>query len=218
MTIVPPADGVKPELKLISEENPRCARCDSTDLAPVKQMFVKRRQAMVQIYLCRSCGSQHTAATWNKYSAPEATIRYAISLKRRGYTTNEIVEACRKRDNTTGYSYHTIINWVHTFAPDLKLRNGSGSDARAMAAAIRKLVGVETLAREMHVSPTKVERLLANIDEYTKSPLSVKLRYEARVAGRLARDLVLLAERAEKLQGRLQKKGKATRDKNKFWK
>jgi len=193
------------ELRLITDPDPQCQRCGARNVVPLKRSLSKKRKALVQAYLCKACGSSYTAGTWKGLSATKATIEYAIALKCKGYTLDEIAKVCGRREGTT-YSYHTVLHWIRRLAPDIVLRRGSGRGIGALAGAIRKHVTVEQLAADIHVSPTRVEEMLANLETYSSAAPKVTYKGELRALRGVAKTARGLERSARLLVASLEKK------------
>jgi len=80
------------------------------------------------------------------------------------------------------------------------LRRGSGRGIGALAGAIRKHVTVEQLAADIHVSPTRVEEMLTNLETYTTAA-APKVTYKAEL--RALRGMARAARGLERSAGLL---------------
>ncbi len=152
------------QLKTITEENPQCRRCGSTDVdVSGRPQLSAPKKAMVQQYTCRKCRSKFFAGTYLRHHFPKETIDWAVAQVKRGYLLRDVAKAVSEK---AGYPVcsTTVLKWIRDFAPEFKMPpHGWMRSGRKLALTIRRLVSLKTLAAELECPEEAVDAFLTEL-------------------------------------------------------
>jgi transposase-like protein len=196
-------------LEVIEEVEPKCRTCSSMKVSKAGRRLSPRGDAIRQVYVCKSCGTRFTAGVptsraFGRFDTP--VVGFVVKRVEQGYRVVDIIPMVETAFGKR-VSDASIYRIAHALAPGrISKRNKRRILPAALMVAVRKLVPLEALAKEMGCSPVLVDRLMKEVAFIGQYPKFLTLGWEIRDLAGVQKKLREADSMVEMVQANLKKK------------